>query len=93
MAKKIQNLNTSLKRRNRPGDPMAAYDKLPLELRKWLAQAALPWSARSALRLWHKAMHACDGDTCEACGRLSRAEQAMLRKDARSIWGESYPAA
>ena len=39
------NCRSSLAARRRTQDPMAAYDRLPPELRGWLAQAALPWSA------------------------------------------------
>lgn len=35
------NLASSLRRRRRPC-PIAQYDRLPPELRRWLAQAALP---------------------------------------------------
>ncbi|WP_260349929.1 DUF6525 family protein, partial [Alloyangia mangrovi] len=42
--------------RRREGDVMSAYDRLPPELRAWLAQAALPWSPRSALRAWRGAL-------------------------------------
>jgi hypothetical protein len=35
---------------------MASYDRLPRDLRLWLAEAALPWSARSVLRLWQRAL-------------------------------------
>ena len=42
------NLVTSLRRRRR-SCPITQYDRLPPELRHWLAQAALPWSPVSAL--------------------------------------------
>lgn len=46
MAARITNLRSSLKRRSRQGDAMARFDRLPPDLRRWLAQAALPWSPR-----------------------------------------------
>ncbi|MBD3788436.1 MAG: hypothetical protein IE922_16025, partial [Sphingomonadales bacterium] len=56
-----RNLSTSLKRRSR-GDPMRAYDALPADLRHWLAQAVLPWSAASVRRVWLKALREARGD-------------------------------
>lgn len=87
------NLRSTLKRRPRTASPMAAYDRLPVELRLWLAQAALPWSTQSALRLWRKTLRTCGGNTEEALHRLCRIEQGTLSRDARRIWGESHPAA
>lgn len=84
-----QNLRSSLKRSGRRAEPMTAYDRLPEELRSWLAQAALPWSTRSALRLWHRALRSCNGDAEAARQELSRIERANLRKDAARIWGTS----
>ena len=34
---------TSLKLKRRSEDPMRDYDRLPPELRAWLAEAVLPW--------------------------------------------------
>lgn len=84
-----RNLHTSLKRRG-SGDPMTRYDRLPPELRGWLATAALPWSATSALRVWRRAMADC---TCphHALTCLCAAEARLLAKDAPDIWGLSYP--
>ncbi|WP_128255375.1 DUF6525 family protein [Falsirhodobacter deserti] len=85
-----RNIRTSLRRRGR-GDAMARYDRLPEELRQWLAFAALPWSAQSALRIWQAAMaerpcprHALD--------RLAAAEARLLARDAPRIWGGDHPA-
>ncbi|WP_265500430.1 DUF6525 family protein [Paracoccus beibuensis] len=68
--------------RHRTGDPMAAYDALPVPLRQWLSQAALPWSPASCLRLWTKARAAgaCPRD---ALTSLDRAEASALRRAAR----------
>ena len=70
------NLATSLPRRRQRGCPMAAYDRLPPELRRWLAEAALPWSAASVLRVWHRA-----GDPARALARLSALEAGQLARD------------
>ena len=59
----MRNLNTRLKCRRRSTDPMREYDRLPAPLRAFLAEAALPWSAPSVKRAWHKALKRHDG--CE----------------------------
>lgn len=46
--------DTSLRLRRRNRDPMRDFDRLPPELRRWVAQAALPWSPQSCLALWNK---------------------------------------
>lgn len=75
------NTRSTLKRRVRQGDPMAAYDRLPPALRAWLAQAALPWSAPSALRLWQRFLHATGGDIDAAQKQLTRHERQVLERD------------
>lgn len=47
--------DTGLRNRLRKGDPMQAFDRLPRELRQWMAGAHLPWSPRSCDRIWRKA--------------------------------------
>lgn len=47
--------STALKRRRRTTDPMTTYDTLPQPLRRWLAEAVLPWSPKSCKRIWGKA--------------------------------------
>ena len=59
---------------------MAAYDRLPADLRAWLAQAALPWSPASALRIWRRA-----GSPAAAFARLDAAEQAALARDRAGV--------
>ncbi len=73
-------------------DPMAAYDRLPRDLRLWLAGAALPWSAASVLRLWQKSLRE-SGCTIEAQARLSAAEATTLAREAGKVWGKGYPSA
>ena len=79
-----RNLGTTQQRiRRRAADPMAAYDRLPSDLRKWVAGAALPWSAKSCLALWQRALR--DGATPEqAIARLDRAEMAALSREAQN---------
>ena len=81
---------TSPRARWRKTDPMAAYDRLPPDLRTWLAGAALPWSATSVLRLWQRAMRE-TGCATAARERLVRAEQKTLARDAAKVWGRGHP--
>lgn len=84
-----RNLSTSLRRRAR-SDAMGRYDRLPAELRLWLAGAALPWSAASALRLWQRALNEAP-DLAAARRRLEAAEARLLARDAARVWGPGYP--
>lgn len=77
------NLVSSL-RRSHAATPMAAFDRLPPPLRRWLANAALPWSARSALRLWQRAL-AETGCERRATARLDAAEARLLARDTRRV--------
>lgn len=72
---------------------MAQHDRLPPDLRAWLAQAALPWSAQSALKLWQRKLRAAGDDPTAAKAALSRAEAAMIARDAARVWGMDHPAA
>ncbi|WP_353471859.1 DUF6525 family protein [Salipiger sp. H15] len=67
--------------RRRASDAMSAYDRLPPELRAWLAQAALPWSPRSALRAWRGALTR-TGCAEAAAARLSAIEAVQLARAA-----------
>lgn len=84
------NLRTGL-RRSRCADPMARYDRLPPELRRWLAQAALPWNPRSSLKLWNRCLKKAQGNVAAAEKRLHLAEAKMLQRDFARTWGENYP--
>ncbi len=86
-----RNLQTSLRRR-RCGDPMQAFDRLPAELRDWLCAARLPWSPRSAAKLWVRALARSGGDTVQALAALDRAETKAIARDARKLWGAEHPA-
>lgn len=74
---------SSLRRKRRTGDPMAAYDALPAPLRKWLSTAALPWSPASVRRIWTKSR--AQGLTPEETRlALSQAEARTLARDRQS---------
>ena len=72
---------TDLPLRRRQGDPMREFDRLPRPLRRWLSEAALPWSPRSAARAWRRALSDSGGDPTLA---LQRLDQAQARTLARS---------
>lgn len=84
-----RNLATRLPRRK--AAPMAAYDSLPAPLRHWLAQAVLPWSAASALKLWQRALRE-QGCPRAALARLSATEARLIARDAARVWGPDHPA-
>ena len=73
---------SSPRARRRKGCAMAAYDRLPPELRAWLIHATLPWSAKSALRLWTRALRS-TGCPIAARARLSAAEAHSLALEQR----------
>jgi hypothetical protein len=64
---------------------MAAYDGLPPALRRWLAEAKLPWSPASARRAWRKAMWRSLGRERAALEFMDRLEEARLAQDALTI--------
>lgn len=70
-----------LKPRLRARDPMAAYDRLPPPLRRWLSKAALPWSPASAARAFARALRE-EGGEAAALARLDRIERATLARAA-----------
>ncbi|KPP93101.1 MAG: hypothetical protein HLUCCA08_10915 [Rhodobacteraceae bacterium HLUCCA08] len=87
----MRNLSTRLPRRRRAVDPMRAFDRLPAPLRRWAARAALPWSARSLQRAWHKALVQADGCERRAMETMTRLEEHALEQDGPRIWGAGYP--
>lgn len=76
----MRNLRSPLARR-RPGEGLDAFDRLPPPLRRWLAGAALPWSVRSARRLWRRVLRETGGDTACALARLDKIERARLNRE------------
>ena len=76
--------STALKRRRRATDPMMTYDTLPQPLRRWLAEAALPWSPKSCKRIWEKARR--NGLSVEdAIVVLTEAERKTLSLDKHCV--------
>jgi Family of unknown function (DUF6525) len=73
--------------RSRIGDAMREHDRLPVELRLWAAQAALPWSPHSLRRVWDRAL-AQTGCSKAALARLSAAEASTLAREAPAVWGD-----
>ncbi|WP_323040335.1 DUF6525 family protein [Gemmobacter sp.] len=84
-----RNLSTRLPR-SKPAT-MRAFDRLPPRLRGWLHQAALPWSAASALALWQRALRE-TGCEAAALARLSATEARLIARDAAAVWGAGHPA-
>ncbi|MEB8386527.1 DUF6525 family protein [Rhodobacteraceae bacterium KMM 6894] len=81
MTATVSNLGeTRQRKRRRTDDPMRAFDALPPPLRRWLSEAALPWSPKSCRRIWQRARQ--DGETVEAViARLDRAQAACLTRE------------
>lgn len=69
---------------------MQEYDRLPAELRKWLAAANLPWGAQSVRKAYESAM-ARTGSKDQALTELDALQARLLAKDAAKVWGEGYP--
>ena len=84
MARYNKNRASDLPARKRNVDPMAAYDALPPELRAWLQEAKLPWSAHSCKKIWSSA-RAKGASPQEALDRLNRVEAATLARDSRRL--------
>ena len=80
------NLNSRLRKRS---SSMQDYDRLPPELRAWLAQAALPWSVASVRKVWARTRR----DPQAALARLRDLEARNLHRDAPQIWGPAHPVA
>jgi len=81
---------TSLKLKRRNEDPMREFDRLPPELRAWLAAAVLPWRPRSVRRAFERAV-ARTRDRVRALEELDRLQDRLVAKDARAVWGQEYP--
>lgn len=84
-----RNLASGLKRST---GSLRAHDALPAPLRLWLKGAALPWSERSARKIWERALRECRGDAAAALARMDRAQARLLARDAPRVWGAGYPA-
>ncbi|MEM6438758.1 MAG: DUF6525 family protein [Pseudomonadota bacterium] len=75
---------TTLKRRRRACDPMADFDRLPPDLRAWLAAAVLPWSPRSVRRAFDRAL-ARLSDRAAALEELDRLQARRVAQDADKL--------
>ncbi len=83
---------TSLKVRRRAGPPMNDFDRLPKDLRSWIAQADLPWRPKSVQQAFHRFV-AQTGDRDLAFEELDRLQRRLVCKDAKRIWGDIHPEA
>lgn len=83
---------TSLKHKRRSEDPMRDFDRLPHELRIWLAAADLPWRPRSVRQSYDRALSR-TGDKSLAMAELNRLQERLIAKDAGSVWGRDHPQA
>ena len=83
---------TSLKLKRRNEDPMLEFDRLPAELRCWLASAVLPWRPRSVRRAYEIAL-ARTRDKTSALGELDRIQEQLISNDATKVWGKDHPCA
>lgn len=81
---------TSLKRKRRAGNSMQDFDRLPTELRSWLASAVLPWRPKSVQRTYSKAL-ARTQCADRALQQLDELQMRLIAKDARKVWGENHP--
>ncbi len=81
---------TSLKLKRRTEDPMQDYDRLPPELRAWLAEALLPWRPRSVRRAFERAI-ARTRNRAHALEELDRLQERLVAEDARAVWGDAHP--
>ncbi len=70
---------------------MDEFDRLPTALRSWVADAQLPWSSKSVLRLWQKGLKMSGGQQSAALEFLSECEARKMKEDAPNVWGASFP--
>jgi len=80
---------TRLKSRSSP-DPMSDFDALPAPLRRWVAEAKRPWSARTVRKSYAKAF-AKTGDESAALSELTCLQNKLIAKDATFVWGPDHP--
>lgn len=71
---------TKLRRRRSRAHPMQVYDRLPAPVRRWLAEAQMPWSPEACKRIYTRARRR--GETIdEVLARLDRAELRTLERE------------
>ena len=66
------------------------YDRLPRDLRTWIANAELPWRPRSVLKAYERAFSK-TGDRNKAMNELNNIQHRLVAKDAIVIWGKNHP--
>lgn len=71
---------------------MHDYDRLPADLRSWIATAVLPWRPRSVHRSFQRAL-AKTGDRQLALAELDRMQQRLIARDVQQVWGAEHPEA
>ena len=71
--------STNLKRKRRNENPILDYDRLPKELRKWIANAELPWRPKSVLKAYERA-YSRTSNNKKAMNELSLSERIMLKQ-------------
>ena len=81
---------TSLKCKRRNEDPMREFDRLPRELRMWVAAADLPWRPRSVRRSFDRALSE-TGDANAALKELDLLQKRLISKDVKKVWGHNHP--
>jgi len=81
---------TSLKRKKRNENPLLDYDRLPRDLRAWVANAKLPWRPRSVIKAYERAFLK-TGDPNKAINELNYIQHRLIAKDAVVIWGKNHP--
>lgn len=89
----MRNTVTTLRRRRSRQPPMRAFDGCPPALRRWLADALLPWSVESARRRYDAALRKTQGDVAAALNVLTALEARLVAQDAARVWGHGHPAA
>lgn len=82
--------NTSLKCKPRQEDPMREFDRLPHELRVWIAAADLPWRPKSVRKSYDRALSQ-TGDREKALAELTSLQNRLVAKDAQKVWGHNHP--
>lgn len=83
---------TTLKRRRRNENQMAEFDKLPKELREWVAGAVLPWRAKSVKSAFLKAKKQ-TGSAKQAMDELEKRQKTLVAKDVCKVWAVNHPEA
>ncbi|WP_220748534.1 DUF6525 family protein [Jannaschia sp. AI_61] len=83
---------TSLRRKQRGGNLMSDYDRLPPHLRTWVASAVLPWGVKSVCTAYDRALTR-TGDRDLALAELDAMQRRLIAKDATRVWGQTHPEA